>query len=303
MSSNIPASPLRYPGGKTALAPLLASIMERNDLHDGVFAEPFAGGAGAALRLLFGEYASTVAINDLDRRIYAFWRAAINQTEQLSELVESTPVTMDTWRDCREVYQHPSRHNQLRVAFATFFLNRCNRSGILYGGGPIGGHDQTGKWKLDARWDPPSLVQRLRRIYEYRDRISVTGVDVLTFLRKHLPSEPDARRLVFLDPPYYEKGQRLYLNNMSHQDHEELANFLHTEPPFYWVLTYDNVDEIQAMYADLQPRPFTLRYTASQRRRGKELLVIDPRLDFPTSELPMFHRPGKLRFAPVATPS
>ena len=49
-------SPLRYPGGKSILSPLLGNFIEINNLLDGIYIEPYAGGAGAALKLLFSEY-------------------------------------------------------------------------------------------------------------------------------------------------------------------------------------------------------------------------------------------------------
>ena len=42
-------SPLRYPGGKTVLAPFLQELLLENNLQGGIYAEPYAGGAGAAL--------------------------------------------------------------------------------------------------------------------------------------------------------------------------------------------------------------------------------------------------------------
>ena len=49
-------SPLRYPGGKQILARVLAHLIQINGREGGIYAEPYAGGAGAALSLLFGEH-------------------------------------------------------------------------------------------------------------------------------------------------------------------------------------------------------------------------------------------------------
>lgn len=270
-------SPLRYPGGKQSLAPLLAEVMVQNDLHDGTIVEPFAGGAGASLRLMFDEFASNLVLNDLDRRVYAFWRAVLNQTENLVDRISSSAITMKQWRACRRIYESPARgQKQLDLAFAVFFLNRCNRSGILMGGGPIGGYDQSGEWKLDARFNRTDLVARIRRIATYRERIKITRMDARALLKGMKPA--DDRMLVFLDPPYYVKGQRLYYNALEHEDHEKLAQFLLNDPPFKWVLTYDNAPAIRKLYKSLNPKPFTLSYSAYERRVGKELLIFDPRL-------------------------
>ena len=49
------SSPLRYPGGKAAMTSLLSGIRLINQLGDHAVAEPFAGGAGASLSLLYLE--------------------------------------------------------------------------------------------------------------------------------------------------------------------------------------------------------------------------------------------------------
>ncbi len=257
--------------------------MVHNNLHDRLVVEPFAGGAGATLRLLFDEYASTIVINDFDRRISSFWKAVINQTSKLIGKIRATPVTMKTWHRCHAIYQAPSRHPQLEVAFATFFLNRCNRSGILYGGGPIGGYEQRGEWKIDVRYNVEALVSRIERIAEYRKRISVTRQDAGDLLANDLLAQNPA--FVYLDPPYFEKGRRLYMNNMSFEEHAALARHLLSEPPFHWVMTYDNVKEIRQLYKSVSPRPFRLGYSAYARRTGREVLIIDPRLKAPQSLL------------------
>ena len=165
------ASPLRYPGGKSRLAGFLGRIIKTNRLCDPVYAEPYAGGAGAAFALLFAEKVSRVVLNDKDRCIYALWRSVLNQTAGFLHLLETTPVTIEEWHRQRDVYLHPSRHGQLQLGFATFFLNRCNRSGILATGGPIGGYSQEGDWKLDARFNRSGLRERIEKIDLYRDRI------------------------------------------------------------------------------------------------------------------------------------
>jgi DNA adenine methylase len=67
------ASPLRYPGGKAVLVKFLAEVIVNNRLQDGIYAEPYAGGAGAALSLLFSEHVHRIVLNDADPCVYAFW--------------------------------------------------------------------------------------------------------------------------------------------------------------------------------------------------------------------------------------
>lgn len=276
------ASPLRYPGGKRVLTDFLSQVIKINNMSDPVYAEPYAGGAGAALALLFSEKVSHIVLNDKDRCIFALWKAMLNQTTQFLDLLESTPITIDEWRLQREIYLNPSRHGQLRLGFATFFLNRCNRSGILVNGGPIGGFEQQGKWTIDARFNRSTLQKRIEKIQLYRERIEIYNLDALDFLRKTVrPIAKNNQCLVYLDPPYYTKGQHLYLNAYDYSDHAELARFLKRTSFFKWILTYDNVPQIYEMYANYAPKPFELGYSASQRKAGYELLINDPRLILP----------------------
>jgi DNA adenine methylase len=277
------ASPLRYPGGKSGLSDFFGQTIKINRMRDPVYVEPYAGGAGAALELLFSERVSRIVLNDKDRCIFAFWKAILNQTEKFFDLLDSTPVTINEWQHQREIYEHPSRHSQLHLGFATFFLNRCNRSGILVTGGPIGGYDQKGKWKINARFNRAGLRERIERIVLYRDRIEVHNLDALDFLRSEVRPITSKRNacLVYLDPPYYAKGQELYLNSYSHADHVALVRFLSRSRFFNWVLTYDDVSQIRRLYSHFNPKEIGLTYSAYMRRRGQELLIHDPRLLLP----------------------
>ena len=280
------ASPLRYPGGKGRLSSFLSEVITLNGLADAIYAEPYAGGAGAALQLLFSERVSRILINDIDKCVFAFWQAVLTRHERFLGLLEDTPVTIEEWHRQRETYLKPSRHSVVDLGFATFFLNRCNRSGILPTGGPIGGFDQAGKWKLDARFNRKELRRRIEKLLSYRERIEVFNQDALVFLKQVV--EPRSRKrplLVYLDPPYYAKGQELYLSAYEHEDHVKLAKFMSRNFAYKWLMTYDNVPQIRKIYAAFPRIPFSLSYTAYDRRVGQELLIHNGELTIPKAWL------------------
>lgn len=280
------ASPLRYPGGKAGLSGFLAEVIRLNGLADAVYAEPYAGGAGAALHLLFGEHVSRVLINDKDRCVAAFWRAVINRHERFLGLLEDTPVTIEEWHRQRQVYLNPARHSFVDLGFATFFLNRCNRSGIIPTGGPIGGQGQTGKWKLDARFNRKELRRRIEKIVSYRERIEIFSKDAIVFLTEIVAPRSRTRPLlVYLDPPYYAKGQELYLSAYKHWDHVTLAKFISCGFAYKWLMTYDNVPQVRKIYSAFRRIPFSLSYTAYDRRVGQELLIHNGDLKIPRAKL------------------
>ncbi|MFQ6759301.1 DNA adenine methylase [Desulfovibrionaceae bacterium CB1MN] len=266
-------SPLRYPGGKAILSEFLADVIESNGLQDGAYVEPYAGGAGAAFNLLFGEHVQRIVLNDADPCISAFWKAVLNRKDELIRLIKETPVTIDEWKRQRDIYRHQARHSRINVAFASFYLNRCNRSGIMVNGGPIGGFDQRGKWKLDARYNRNELIRRIEKIHLYRDRIEIHNLDAIDFLKNVVAQSEEIRNtLVYLDPPYFLKGRELYLNHYQPEDHAQLAAFIKRQG-FRWIMSYDDMAEIRSLYEDCNTIPFLIDYSAHSRKQGKELLV------------------------------
>ena len=187
-------SPLRYPGGKVCLAPLVTDIIVRNKLVDGSYAEPYCGGAGIGLELLTGEFVKTIYLNDADYRIYAFWSSIINDTENFLRLLRDTPINVTEWRHQKVIMNNFDVNDMLSVGFATFYLNRSNRSGIL-NAGPIGGYKQIGNWKLTARFSKDELTKRILFLSNYSNRIKLSNFDALIFL-SHLEKGEKLSRLV-----------------------------------------------------------------------------------------------------------
>lgn len=267
-------SPLRYPGGKANLVSLLEETILLNDLSGATYYEPFAGGAGAALGLLERGVVSKLFLNDLDVRIFAFWRASLNQTGKMIDRVMSTPLTIDEWYRQKEICKTPSRYNQIDVGFAAFFMNRCNRSGVLTGAGPIGGLSQNGKWRLDVRFYREELAQRFKSLGANRHRISVTRLDAVTFLQQFLPfGKKRDRAFVYLDPPYVGKGKRLYLNAYDEKDHRRLASFMRKQTSLCWLMSYDDTQLVRELYSDMQLATLTIDYKLQRKRSAQELII------------------------------
>jgi DNA adenine methylase len=279
-------SPLRYPGGKAILSDFIAGILAINGLKDGTYVEPYAGGAGAALNLLFAEHVQRIILNDADPHICAFWNAILRRKGDFLRRLQDTPVSIQEWKHQRDIYRQHVQHSRIEVAFASFYLNRCNRSGIMVNGGPIGGFEQAGKWKLDARYNKSELERRIDKIYIYRDRIEVHNMDAIEFLTKVVGNRDHRKDMfIYLDPPYYVKGNQLYLNHYRHDDHLYLSQFLRKKMNLPWLLTYDNVPEIHKLYEDCHRIPFSLTYSAHRRRAGSELLIHKDTLIVPRKEL------------------
>jgi len=268
-------SPLRYPGGKSKLTPYVVEILKLNKLEGGSYVEPFAGGAAIAWYLLLKGYVDKVYINDLNLSIYAFWHSVLNQTEQLCELIEKTPVTIDEWYKQKE-YQNSAKSTLIERGFSTLFLNRTNRSGIIKGG-VIGGFSQEGTYKLDCRFNKKVLINIINDISNKKDSISLSNLDAVEFITEVIPALDD-RCLINIDPPYYVKGKGLYQNFFEHDDHYRLYECVkNIKQP--WIVTYDDTPEINDIYNEFNPHSFGLRYTAQIKRKGTEVIIHSPAVE------------------------
>ena len=271
------ASPLRYPGGKWRIARFFERLLEVNYAAPPTYLEPFAGGASLALTLLLRGFVSRIFLNDLDPAVHAFWRTVVNQPTRLIQLIERAPISPNEWRRQRDIYSAGADAGQLALGFAFFFLNRTSHSGIL-NGGMIGGTSQSGTWKIDARFNRVELVERIRRISEVRKLIQVSGIDGLEFINQHRGRR--ARSLVYLDPPYFNAGRDLYLNAYRPEDHSRVRQaVVSLQAP--WVVSYDDVQPIKALYRNVRCRHLNLVHTARDTRVGDEVMFFSDRLRIP----------------------
>jgi DNA adenine methylase len=272
-------TPLRYPGGKGKLTPFVKRIMEVNDLLDGQYVEPYAGGAAIGLELLLDGFVSKIHVNDISRPIYSFWKAVLEHTEGLVRLVRNTRLTVRSWDRQKKVLAHADDHDDLALGFATFFLNRTNRSGIL-NGGIIGGRDQTGPWRIDARYNPVDLSARIEAIARVGRRILLSRKDAAEFLRDLLPKLPK-KSLVYLDPPYYVKGKDLYYAFYQPQDHATIASLVRSIHEKMWIVSYDNVVAVRDLYRGYRSVTYKLAYSAREHGTGSEVMFFSPGMKVP----------------------
>ena len=275
-------SPLRYPGGKGRLAPYITRLIAAQPTRPVSYAEPFAGGAGSALRLLVDEQVKSIHINDLNPGIGAFWRCVFYHTESLAARVETDDVSIEAWHRARAIYGSPTEQSDLDLGFATFLLNRCNRSGIL-NARPIGGLAQNGNWKIDARFNRKALSKRIRFLGQYRHRVTVAQEDGRDFIRGL--STLGKAVLVYADPPYLAQGDALYLDFLTEDDHAELAALLRSSE-FPWLLTYDTNERVTAdLYRGLRTVEFDIAHTAQVQHVSSEYAVFGPHLVVPSLDI------------------
>ena len=272
-------SPLRYPGGKNCNFSFVSKLIKENDLVGCNYIEPYAGGAGLALRLLYEEYVQNIVLNDFDPIVYAFWNTCHKNPEKIISWIESIQISIENWIKCKEVITNKDNYEEFDLATAFLFLNRTNISGIM-NGGVIGGLNQSGKYKIDARFNKKAIIEKIIKFSKFANRITILNRDGVGYL-KNFSEEISSDSLVYLDPPYYQKGSNLYLNFYKDKDHIELAEII-PKINCYWLLSYDNCHFIKDLYRNLQMYSYDLHHSTSNKK-GKELIVLDKKMRFRSS--------------------
>ncbi len=272
-------TPLRYPGGKQKLAPFLFEVIRANKLAGCSYVEPFAGGAGAAIALLFKGYVSKVHLNDACLGVYSFWSSVLSETDAFCKKIDSAVMSVEEWRRQKEILLRPDEFSEIQVGFSLFYLNRVNRSGIVASGGLIGGLRQDGDWKMDVRFNKKDLIRRVEAIASRRKSINVYRLDAEIFLKECLPSI-DGDPLLYCDPPYYCKADKLYLNYYKSEDHERLARAIQKIPQ-RWIVSYDAAPQVIQNYPNQRSFIYDLQYNAGKAYKGREVLIFSDDLEIP----------------------
>lgn len=273
-------TPLRYPGGKTSIWKMISGIVVQSGLSGCSYVEPYAGGCGLALSLLFRGYVEDLYLNDVDRSIYCFWNSVVNDTDRLVEAIREVPVTIDEWHKQRKIQEEKDTADDFDLALSSLFLNRTNRSGVILKAGVIGGLSQSGDYKLDCRFNKEGLIKKIRDISYLGHKIKFYNKDALEFIELMDDCLPK-NSFFYIDPPYFSKGQTLYTNSYEPSDHAEIASAIN-ELPRSWVMTYDNVEDIQSLYPARRQYTFDLNYSAASKRRGTELLILGDMVSMPS---------------------
>jgi len=275
-------SPLRYPGGKNKLSAFIAKICIDNNLND-LYVEPYAGGASVALFLLFEGFVKNIIINDKDRSIYAFWYSVLNRPNELCELIDKTEINLENWYKLKDVQNYKNKVDLLNLGFSTLFMNRTNRSGIITGG-PIGGYEQLGDYKIDCRFNKEEIKKRIFKIASREKDIKLYRQDALKLIDIVEKKANQDNVVIYFDPPYYLKASTLYMNHYKNDNHQTVCERIKRISNIQWIVSYDNVPEIRTLYSDFNKKEYSFNHTAYKIREGKEILFFSHNLKQPKIE-------------------
>lgn len=270
-------SPLRYPGGKAQLYSFVRDLLECNNLLGQTYIEPFAGGAGLALKLLLNNDVKRIIINDLDFAIYSIWYCILNYTDDFCNKIAETEVSVEEWDIQKSIYSSKTT-SIFDMGFAAFYLNRTNRSGVIKGG-IIGGRNQTGNYRIDARFNKDALIDKIHCIADHKDRIIITNLDAVDFLSNGTLNHY-YKTFINFDPPYVVKGSQLYKNSFNEKDHTTLSRLI-SKCQRKWIVTYDICPLVENLYRRFRRSKVDISYSASNSGKAKEYVFFGDNIVLP----------------------
>lgn len=288
-------NPLRYPGGKSALAPVIGAIAEKCGFAGLPLYEPYAGSAAISISMVSNQLAPHAFISEKDPLLYAFWKCVFGNPTKLIARIRRAEVSLKTWHKLQPLLLlREVNESELDLyAFTALFFNRTNFSGVIHTG-PIGGQTQGSDYAIDCRFNKPELIERIELLSRLGDRFTVEQRDAVAQIRK-LGSRK--RVLFYVDPPYFLQGRKLYRHYYSLGGHSDLARGLR-DAKFPWILSYDKHDVIENLYEGFHNVHREFRYTSRIPKRENELLISN----FALEKSAVAESVGKREVRKVRTP-
>jgi DNA adenine methylase len=269
-------SPLRYPGGKASLTPVIARIIKDQKLDGCRVFEPYAGSAAVSIALIGAGICASGSISERDPLLYSFWKCIFTNPNKLLQRVNKTAISLQTWHELRPLLDldEPDESQADLLAFAALFFNRTNFSGVIHSG-PIGGQTQSSDYAIDCRFNREELTERIERLSKLGEKFDVQFSDALDVIK----AQRNKREAFFyIDPPYFLQGKKLYRYNYRLSGHIALADCLQ-KARFPWLLSYDNHDVIENLYEDFHNVYQEFRYSSRMPKKENELLITNMKLN------------------------
>jgi site-specific DNA-adenine methylase len=127
-----------------------------------------------------------------------------------------------------------------------------------------------------------NLIERVELISRYRNRVTLTerdGIDLITDMLSD-----GSVTFFYVDPPYIDKGEDLYLNDLHWEDHVRLATVL-TNSGGCWMATYNCDERIPGeLYPSNRCIQFDIKHTAQRQQIGAEYAIFSASLSVESLE-------------------
>lgn len=263
----------RYPGGKSKIADNI--INDVVPFSPSVFVDVFTGGGSVSIEMLNRKQNAKIVLNDLDPYIYSFWKILTGPKEDINKLLniieQYNEPTIQKFQELREISK--STTNLEMKAYIALFFNRTAFSGIIRSG-PIGGYNQTGKYKINCRFNKSKIISGIKNISEElkKNNAECYSDDFRDIIKKYSDKE-DA--FLYLDPPYMKQGHQLYGVFMNDNDYIDMSNLLKSAK-CKWMVSHDDYEPFVKLFdwaniSDTNSVPYTINSIKGNRKT--ELLI------------------------------
>lgn len=272
-------SPLRYPGSKKKLVAYLYSIINHNNIKPKVLIEPFLGGGNVSLHFLKNGVVDEVIASDSDKLIYSFWNVLFFKTDYLIDFIKRIRISLKNFYFYKDIARNSDKYNEETLSEACVFLNRTSFSGILTNGaGPIGGSKQKSEYVIGCRFTKKNIISRIKALSSLRTKIKLlfcSWEETIAYSKNLFEGKNNKNDILFyFDPPFYLKGDKLYRNYFTKNDHENFCAKIQ-ELDYNWILSYDNAKEIKRLYSKKITTHIEMSYSLNSHavRIEKELII------------------------------
>jgi len=280
---------MRYPGSKMKLLDHILPIIKEYNFD--IFVDVFAGSGSVSLALMQekkvpGTKPIQYIINDKDYNLYTLWFSIFFHTDELKEkILNYTPKVEDFFQFKTDLSigkcNNNNNNNCIDIAFKKLIIHCISYSGLgTMAGSPIGGINQNSNYKINCRFNPKKICEKIDKIRLYRhslfNRSETNDGDVynedFSFFFENCIWESHYKAFFYLDPPYFLKGKDLYQFSFTDDQHKLLAQKLH-ETKHDWLLSYDDHPFIRYLYRDCIIQEIPVKYTTNGIVDKVELLI------------------------------
>jgi DNA adenine methylase len=247
-----PASPYRYPGGKTRAIDQIISYIPESVTR---LYSAFLGGGSIEIEL--ASRGIEVHGYDLDTELINCWQVLLTQPGRLAECLEKYhPLSKNDFYRLKQNYHRIT--DPIEKAAAFLAINRCSFNGGIFTSGFSSGKERFTK----------SVINRVANFKV--PNMHVHQADFKDALALH-PND-----FFYLDPPYVGK-EKLYTCSKSGFDHAGLASILTKRDS--WLLSYSDCPEVRDLYKEHAIIPLKWAYGMPKNKESNELLIFSQDLN------------------------
>jgi DNA adenine methylase len=261
----------RYPGGKTKLVSPITKKLQKYISPNTEYRECFFGGGGIGLKFLTDNPSiKNIWINDKDIGIASLWTCVIKHPDELIERVQRFIPTIEAFYSVKNELIAETPGSTVDLGFKKLAIHQLSYSGLgTKSGGPLGGAQQKSQYKIDCRWSPDYISTKIKNLHAELKHYNIHGGECSNLDFGDMIRDTSSESLLYLDPPYFVKGNELYQHSFALADHVRLSEMLR-ETKHKWVLSYDDCPEIRAMYEWAHIENLDVTYTINNKKTTDE---------------------------------